>query len=77
MVAEVSITELRRSLARLMKRVGAGDELVITSRGRPVARLIPAVDARAAARERLQSLRARCRVGDVEAPIDARWASGR
>lgn len=36
---EVGIRELRNNLSRLLKRVRNGEELVITDRGRAVARL--------------------------------------
>jgi prevent-host-death family protein len=41
-VLEVGIRELRDHLSRWLDEVQAGRELVITDRGRPVARLIPA-----------------------------------
>jgi len=39
---EVGIRELRADLSRLLKRVEAGEEIVVTDRGRPVARITPA-----------------------------------
>jgi prevent-host-death family protein len=38
---EVGIRELRADLSRLVKRVSAGEELVVTDHGKPVARLVP------------------------------------
>jgi prevent-host-death family protein len=38
---EVGIRELRADLSRLVKRVRAGDEIVVTDHGKPVARLVP------------------------------------
>ena len=38
---EVGIRELRADLSRLVKLVHAGEELVVTDHGKPVARLIP------------------------------------
>lgn len=40
---EVSAYEARNRLSALLTRVEAGEEVVITRRGRPVARLIPAI----------------------------------
>jgi len=37
---EVGIRELRADLSRWVKRVRAGEEIVVTDRGRPVARLV-------------------------------------
>ncbi|HEU0337476.1 MAG TPA: type II toxin-antitoxin system prevent-host-death family antitoxin [Gaiellaceae bacterium] len=38
---EVGIRELRAELSRWLKRVEAGEELTVTDRGRPVARITP------------------------------------
>jgi prevent-host-death family protein len=38
---EVGIRELRADLSRYVKRVRTGDEIVVTDRGKPVARLAP------------------------------------
>jgi prevent-host-death family protein len=41
MRVEVASRELRNRTADLLRRVEAGDEVVITTRGRPVASLVP------------------------------------
>ena len=38
---EVGIRELRADLSRFLKQVRDGDEIVVTDRGRAVARLVP------------------------------------
>jgi prevent-host-death family protein len=38
---EVGIRELRADLSRLLKRVRDGEEIVVTDRGKAVARLVP------------------------------------
>lgn len=38
---DVGIRELRTDLSSLIKRVRAGEELVVTDRGKPVARIVP------------------------------------
>jgi prevent-host-death family protein len=37
----ISVRELKNHLSEYLKRVQAGEELVVTSRGREVARLVP------------------------------------
>ena len=37
---EVGIRELRADLSRFVKRVRAGEEITVTDRGKPVARLV-------------------------------------
>jgi prevent-host-death family protein len=46
MKIEVAARELRNDTAGLLRRVEAGDEVVITTRGRPVAALVPLPDER-------------------------------
>lgn len=41
MSTEVSVYEARNNLSRLIRRAQEGQETVITSHGRPVARLVP------------------------------------
>jgi prevent-host-death family protein len=38
---EVGITAAKKNLSRLVKAAMAGDEIVITKRGKPVVRLVP------------------------------------
>ena len=38
---DVGIRELRASLSRYLERVKAGEEIVVTEHGKPVARLVP------------------------------------
>ena len=40
-MVEVGVHEAKTHLSRLLQRVAAGEEIVITSGGRPVARLVP------------------------------------
>jgi prevent-host-death family protein len=46
MKVEVASREQRNNTADLLRRVEAGDEIVITTRGRPVASLVPLVPQR-------------------------------
>jgi prevent-host-death family protein len=40
-MTEVGVHEAKTHLSRLLRRVAAGEEIVITSSGRPAARLVP------------------------------------
>lgn len=40
-MSEVGVHEAKTHLSRLLRRVAAGEEIVITSGGRPAARLVP------------------------------------
>ncbi len=41
-MSQVSVHEAKTHLSRLLRRVAAGEEIVIAKGGRPVARLVPA-----------------------------------
>jgi prevent-host-death family protein len=45
---QLNISEAKNRLSRLIKAVQAGEEVVISNRGDPVARLVPAVETSAA-----------------------------
>lgn len=40
-MVEVGVHEAKTHLSRLLRRVAAGEEIIITSGGRPAARLVP------------------------------------
>jgi prevent-host-death family protein len=40
-MAEAGVRDLRDHLSRHLERVRAGEELIVTDRGRPIARLVP------------------------------------
>jgi prevent-host-death family protein len=72
-VQEVSVSELRNHLPEYLARAERGEEILVTRRGRVVARLSAAQDHRAAAKRQLEALRARARVGDVVSPVGEVW----
>ena len=73
---EVNVTEFRNHLPDYLGRVKKGEEVLLTSRGKVVARVSPVVDECLSAREQLVSLRGKCRIGDVTAPLDEVWEAG-
>jgi prevent-host-death family protein len=46
MAKQVTATDAKATIARLLDDVAAGEEIEITKRGRPVARLVPPAGAR-------------------------------
>lgn len=69
-MTHVNVTELRQHLPAYLKRVEAGEEILITSRGRVIARLQPEVDKAEEARRRLEALRGTVITGDIMSPFD-------
>jgi len=54
--ATVGIRELKAQLSNYMKRVKAGDTVVITERGKAVGRIVPIEPAQPSIEERLQAM---------------------
>lgn len=67
-VKVISIAELKRRLSAHLETVKAGDEVIVTDRGRPVARLVPLGSHPAAADAAVSDL---VRKGLARAPASA------
>ena len=64
----VNVHEAKTNLSKLLRRVVAGEEITITKRGVPIARLIPV--SRKAARRELGFEKGRARIAsDFDAPL--------
>ncbi|MEA3304109.1 MAG: type II toxin-antitoxin system prevent-host-death family antitoxin [Pseudomonadota bacterium] len=72
---QVKITDLRAHLPDYLKKVSNGEEIQITSHGKPVARLVPEFTQVEAAQKRLDALRGTMMVGDVMQPLDSQWSA--
>ena len=72
----VGAAEFKARCLELMDRVEkTGNAIVITKRGKPVARLAPATTRR---RSLVGALKGHIRItGDIVAPIDVPWKAGR
>lgn len=70
---EVNVTELRSHLPTYLGQVQTGEELVVTSHGKAIARILPSQDILEAARKQLKALRKKSYVGDVISPVVEAW----
>ncbi|MEK6724963.1 MAG: type II toxin-antitoxin system prevent-host-death family antitoxin [Deltaproteobacteria bacterium] len=70
---EVNVTELRSHLPAYLGQVQTGEELVVTSHGKAIARIVPSRDISDAARKQLKALRNKSYVGDVISPVGELW----
>lgn len=70
---EINVSELRNHLPEYLARAESGEEILVTRRGRVIARLSAAQDQRAAAKQQLAVLRGRARVDDVVSPAGEPW----
>lgn len=69
-MTHVNVTELRQHLPSYLKRVESGEEILVTSRGRVVARIKPELDKAEKARRHLEELRGTVIRGDIMSPFD-------
>jgi prevent-host-death family protein len=71
---KISVSEAKSQLTDLVKRAEAGDEVILTRRGREVARLVPIVAARSPAGRRalMEKVRASASAKATSGPDAAR-----
>ena len=70
---EVKVTELRSHLQEYLASVQRGSEILVTSHGKVIARIIPPTNVKTEAILKLKELRKHCKIGDVLSPIDESW----
>lgn len=70
---EINVTELRSHMHDYLGKVQAGEEFIIKSRGKAIARIIPVLDDRLNAQEELKELRQKSKIGDILSPIGDAW----
>lgn len=63
---QVTSTEANRDFSKLLQAVGRGEQVQISSRGRPVAVMLPAAQQRTGAREAAAQLLARLEAQAVD-----------
>lgn len=75
-MAEVTRTELNQQTARVLARVQAGEEVTVTDRGRPIARIAPVETDRRSRRLASGALRAAAERGTptIASPIHG-WST--
>lgn len=69
----VNVTELRNHLPQYLSTVQKGHEILVTSHGQVIARIVPPIDTKLSAQNELRALRKNCDVGDVISPVDDKW----
>lgn len=70
---QVTVTTFRKHIPDYLGKVQKGEDILLTSRGKVIARLLPPSDGRQSARELLSALRDVCHIGDVVSPTDEKW----
>lgn len=70
---EINVTELRNHLPKYLSIVQKGNEILVTSHGQVIARILPPIDTQAEAQLQLKDLRKHCKIHDVTSPVDEHW----
>lgn len=73
----VAVSELRDNLMSILKKVQAGEDIIVTSRGNEVAKLVPVENKRKMAKQRLKELQKTASVGDVLSTVNEEWEAAK
>jgi len=69
----IAVSELRANLMRILRKVEFGSTIAITSRGKVVAKLVPADYSREVVRSKLDEISKTATINDIVSPIDVQW----
>lgn len=69
----ITISDFRTNLLKYLSLAREGRELVITSKGKELATIIPPKTKQQKAREKLKEMSKNIILGDVVSPIDVEW----
>ena len=70
---EVNVTELRSHLHKYLERAQKGTEILVTLHGETIARILPPIDKKKDATNKLKELRRHSKMTDVTSPINEDW----
>ncbi len=70
---EINVTELRSHLHKYLENVQQGAEVLVTWHGQVIARLVPPLDKKKEALDRLKELRKNSKMTDIVSPIKEKW----
>lgn len=72
-IREVNVTELRNHLHQYLESAGKGTEVLVTLHGQVIARILPPLDTKKEALNKLKELRQHAKIGNVISPVDESW----
>ena len=73
----IAVSELRSKLPSFLRRVERGEIVIVLSRGREVARIMPPAESMLTARKVLGRLKAGSVVKDVLSPVGGAWKANK
>jgi prevent-host-death family protein len=71
----ISISDLRANLMETISLVKKGKSILVTSRGKPVAQLVPPADKKEEAKAIIKALRKTAKIGDIVSSTREIWKS--
>ncbi len=69
----IAISELRANLMKFINAVQNGASIIVTSRGKVVAKIVPPDISKKNAEKKLKELRKKAKLKDVITPIGENW----
>jgi prevent-host-death family protein len=72
---KIGVSTLRENLSAFLDKVKNGQIIMITSRGRDVAKIVPIEDKMEKSRETLRQIGKKAFIGDILSPIEEEWES--
>ena len=69
----IAVSDLRANLMKVLKKIEKGSSVLVTSRGKAVAQLIPADESIKHAESKIQELSKTAKIHDVLSPIGENW----
>jgi len=74
-VKVMGVSEFRANMMNFLQRAEKGERLIITSRGKQIAQILPPEDVKKRAKEKLKKIGKSCRIGDIISPTGETWKS--
>ena len=69
----ISVSNLRINLMKVLKEIRQGTSILITSRGKVIAQLLPPDNLEEKAEKKLEEIREKAVLHDILSPIDEKW----
>jgi len=73
----INISDFRANLLKYLEIVNHGEQLSITSNSKVLATIIPPIDQKKQAKQKLKELANTAKIEDITSPIDVEWNASR
>ncbi len=69
----IGVSDFRNHIQKYLDLISKGEEIIITSRGKEIAKIIPTENRKDSSRQKLQQLSKTAIIGDVISPVSDDW----